>query len=250
MPYKRLTHEQCRFRVCFVCGNEEGKRNQLCDIGMGDAKLIKEHILSDFTTLYSSNLRRRQTRSEAGRAEEDCTCCVCVRAKLNGGALKKFKKESGELKAAEKENRVPGAGRPLKLCKHCYASLYPGCPHECEASRQVCKSAVCIVQPFHCCMCSEYWWCTGREHLEGAGAGDHRQAVPLLPAGEGERERGRPAQPLRRLWRSSDEDPCEPESGEAGRRLRPGAIHRAPGRRNILSSVSSRMKIIALRRIN
>jgi hypothetical protein len=53
MPYKRLTHEQCRFRVCFVCGNEEGKRNQLCGIGMGDAKLIKEHILSDFTTLDS-----------------------------------------------------------------------------------------------------------------------------------------------------------------------------------------------------
>jgi hypothetical protein len=53
MPYKRLTHEQCRLRVCFVCGNEEGKKNQLRGIGIEDGKLIKEHILSDYTVLDS-----------------------------------------------------------------------------------------------------------------------------------------------------------------------------------------------------
>jgi hypothetical protein len=112
--------------VCYTCKN----------------RLRTPHNLF-VTTLYSSNLRRRQTRSEASRPEEDCSCCVCTRAKLNGAEMLKFRRESAKLRAAEKENCVPGGGRhPLKLCNHCYANLYPGCPHECEAIRQVCKRAM------------------------------------------------------------------------------------------------------------
>jgi hypothetical protein len=53
MPYQRLTHEECRFRVCFVCGNEEGKKNVLRKIIAEDAGRIRQHILTDFTTTDS-----------------------------------------------------------------------------------------------------------------------------------------------------------------------------------------------------
>lgn len=80
------------------------------------------------TTLYTSNLRHKKTRAEVSVREEDCSCCVCTRARIFGGAWHAFKKSVKAAQNKDKENLKPGL---LKLCPHCYHPISQGCQHAC-----------------------------------------------------------------------------------------------------------------------
>jgi hypothetical protein len=80
-----------------------------------------------------SNLRRMQTRAEAGKSEHDCTCCVCTRARLNGNAMKTFRKDLKAKNRLNKENVHPGL---LRLCPDCFTPISQGCCHDCGAQAE------------------------------------------------------------------------------------------------------------------
>ena len=56
-------------------------------------------------------------------------CCVCTRARLNGSAMKTFRKELKAKKTQNKENLKPGL---LRLCSDCFKPIYQGCRHDCS----------------------------------------------------------------------------------------------------------------------
>ena len=86
------------------------------------------------TTLYTSNMRRQQTRAEAACREEDCLCCVCKRARLSGGAWNAFKKEMRQTGNQNKENNKPGM---LRLCPDCFHPISQGCRHTCGVEAEL-----------------------------------------------------------------------------------------------------------------
>ena len=43
----KMTHYQCREKVCLVCGNESGHRGDR-KLTEDEIKLIKEHVMDDF----------------------------------------------------------------------------------------------------------------------------------------------------------------------------------------------------------
>lgn len=165
----KMDHNQCRAKVCAVCYNESGfKATRL--ISDRDQTALQQFVISNFdrdndsfpSGLCSScqkilhewisgkeNPRKLPVTSDynpniphatRGNDGSECSCRMCVRARLFGGAWNKFK---AECKANKENNKVEfKKGEGALLCTKCYSPVYRGCNH----TKEVCSSKLTSIE--------------------------------------------------------------------------------------------------------
>ena len=153
MPYKPLTHDENRRRVCAVCCNNRGVK--ACrEVTEKEQVIIASEVINGYSRKNpylpsgickgcAFDLRRltagipvkihlpesydcglgRQTRSAGW-----CTCRWCLLGKMNGQAFQDWKKE------------VTGKTREpvIRMCQSCFQGVQEGKSHTCSASMLEC----------------------------------------------------------------------------------------------------------------
>ena len=146
-------HEECRKLICAICLTEAGQKCTRT-VSKNEVKLIKEYVSESynvedprFATGICNGCQRKllkiQTDSKIiirvssqfcvqlpiptrSKVSSNCTCTICTRARLNGGAWNKFRKDCKKIDSV-------ALNKGEKLCPKCFSKIYPGSSHSEEA---------------------------------------------------------------------------------------------------------------------